>query len=211
LSEQVSLKGKSLEKSQRKADTAAIDLIFKEARTFYAWEPTPVPETLLHELYDLFKLGPTSANSCPARVIFLTTSEAKERLLPAMSEGNVLKTRTAPVVAIVAYDTQFYEYMHVLYPSAPDARSWFEGKPDVIQESGLRNSSLQGAYLILAARALGLDCGPMTGFQADAVNAEFFPDGRYKVNFICNLGYGDGSRQKPRSPRLAFDQACQIL
>ena len=200
-----------MEKSERRADESSLDLIFRNARTFYAWEETPVPDVLLHELYDLFKLGPTSANTSPARVTFLTTSEAKERLIPAMSEGNVRKTRTAPVVAIVAFDTRFYEYLDQLYPAAPDARSWFEGKADVIQDSAFRNSSLQGAYMILAARALGLDCGPMTGFEADKVNSEFFPDGRYKVNFICNIGYGDGSRQKPRSPRLDFDKACQVL
>ncbi len=189
---------------------SALDILFRKARTYRNWLPKTVPDELVHELYDLFKLGPTSANSCPARVVFLKSEEAKARLLPAMAPGNVDKTRTAPVTAIIAYDLEFYEKLPELSPHA-DMRSAFVGKPALIQETAFRNGSLQGAYLILAARALGLDCGPMSGFHADNVNAEFFPDGKWKVNFICNLGYGEESQLFPRQPRLTFEEACRIL
>jgi 3-hydroxypropanoate dehydrogenase len=189
---------------------SSLDILFREARTHRAWLPKPVPDELIHRVYELFKLGPTSANSCPARVLFLRTEDAKARLLPTLAPTNVEKTRAAPVVAIIAYDLEFYEKLPYLSPVG-DFRSLFVGKPDLIEETAFRNSSLQGAYVILAARALGLDCGPMSGFDAAKVNAEFFPDGKWKANFLCNLGYGDASKLYPRQPRLSFDEACRML
>jgi 3-hydroxypropanoate dehydrogenase len=189
---------------------SALDTLFREARTYTAWLPKPVPETLLRQVYDLFKMGPTSANMSPARVLFLTSEAAKERLTPGLAPGNVDKTKAAPVTAIIAYDVEFYEKLPFLFPHA-DARSWFVGKPEMIHEAAFRNSSLQGAYMILAARALGLDCGPMSGFDPAKVNAEFFPDGKWQANFLCNLGYGDDSKLYPRLPRLPFEEACRIL
>ena len=160
-------------------------------------------------MYDLFKMGPTSGNGCPARVVFLKSPAAKARLLPALAPGNVGKTRSAPLTAIVAYDLDFYEKLPQLNPSM-DVKT-FAGQPDLIQETAFRNSSLQGAYLIIAARALGLDCGPMSGFDAEKVNAEFFPEGKWRANFICNLGHGDPSQLRPRLPRLNFEEACRLL
>jgi 3-hydroxypropanoate dehydrogenase len=197
-------------KNMSRLPDSALDVLFRQARTHRAWLPETVPEDLLHQLYDLFKMGPTSANSSPARVVFVQSAEGKARLLPALAPGNVQKTRTAPVTAIVAYDIEFYEKLPQLNPSA-DAKSWFAGNAALIEETAFRNGSLQGAYLILAARALGLDCGPMSGFDAGKVNAEFFPDGKWKANFICNLGHGDPSKLFPRQPRLAFEEACRIL
>ncbi len=191
-------------------DEAGLDLLFREARTHYAWLPIDVSEEQLLAVYELFKWGPTSANGSPARVLFLKSEEAKARLLPALAPNNVEKSRTAPVVAVIAYDVEFYEKLPELFPQA-DARSWFAGKPDVIQETAFRNGSLQGAYFILAARAMGLDCGPMSGFDGAKVNAEFFPDGKLKVNFVCNLGHGDRSKLYPRNPRLDFETVCSIL
>ena len=188
----------------------ALNQLFHHARTFSAWLPEPVPVELLHRAYDLASLGPTSANTSPARFVFLTTPQAKERLRPALSPGNLQKTMTAPVTAIIAFDTEFYEKLPKLFPHT-DARSWFVNNQALIDETAFRNSSLQGAYFILAARALGLDCGPMSGFDAAKVNAEFFPDGKWKVNFLCNLGYGDPSKLPPRHPRLAIEEACQVL
>jgi 3-hydroxypropanoate dehydrogenase len=189
---------------------SALDVLFREARTHRAWLAKPVSDELLREVYDLFKLCPTSANSSPARVVFVKSEEAKARLLPALSPGNVEKTRTAPVTVIIAYDVEFYEKLPQLNPPV-DARSWFAGNPALIEETAFRNSSMQGAYLMLAARALGLDCGPMSGFDAGKVNAEFFPDGKWKVNFICNLGYGDATKLYPRLPRLPFEEACRVV
>jgi 3-hydroxypropanoate dehydrogenase len=191
-------------------DDAGLDLLFREARTHTAWLSKPVSDEQLHAIYDLFKWGPTSANTSPARILFLTSDEAKARLLPTLAPNNVEKSKTAPVVAIIAYDVEFYEKLPQLYP-AVDARAWFVGKPDVIEATAVRNSSLQGAYFIVAARALGLDCGPMSGFDAAKLDAEFFPDGKWKSNFVCNLGYGDSEKLYPRNPRLAFDEACKIL
>lgn len=185
--------------------------LFDDARTHNAWLDRPVPDELLHRLYDLMKWGPTSANCCPARILFVKTPEAKARLVPCMSEGNQAKTAAAPVTAIIGMDMQFYEKLPQLFPHNPEARSWFEGKPDVIQSTAFRNSSLQGGYFIMAARALGLDCGPMSGFDAPRVDAEFWLGTAVKTNFICNLGYGDPSQLFPRSPRLAFEQACRIV
>jgi 3-hydroxypropanoate dehydrogenase len=193
-----------------KLPDSALDVLFREARTHRAWLPDPVPDEVIHQVYDLFKMGPTSANSSPARVVFVKSAEAKERLVPALAQGNVEKTRTAPLTAIVAYDLEFYEKMPELNPYM-DGKAIFAGKPELIQETAFRNGSLQGGYLIMAARALGLDCGPMSGFEPDNVNAEFFPDGKWKVNFICNLGYGDPSKLFPRLPRLPFEEACRIL
>jgi len=188
----------------------ALDQIFREARTHTAWSPQPVPMELLHQIYQLAALGPTSANTTPARYVFLTTRNAKERLRSALSPSNIEKTMSAPVTVIVAYDTEFYEKLPKLF-SHTDARSWFAAKPALIEETAFRNGSLEGGYFILAARALGLDCGPMSGFDQAKVNAEFFPDGKWKANFLCNLGYGDPSKLFPRNPRLSFEEACVVL
>jgi len=188
----------------------ALDQIFREAHTHTSWVPEPVTAADLKAIYELARLGPTSANTVPARFVFLTSREAKERLRPALSPGNVEKTMAAPVTVIVAWDTEFYEKLPVLFPHV-DARSWFAGKPPLIHETAFRNSTLEGAYFIIAARALGFDCGPMSGFNPEAVNAEFFPDGKWKVNFLCNLGHGDPATLRARNPRLAFEEACRVL
>ena len=193
-----------------KISSDALDQLFRQARTHSAWLPTRVPVETLREVYELARLGPTSANSTPARFLFLESEAAKERLLPALAPSNVEKTKAAPVTVIVAWDTEFHEKLPKLFPHA-DMRSYFVGNQPLIDESALRNSSLQGGYFILAARAVGLDCGPMSGFDAAKVNAEFFPDGKWKVNFLRNLGYGDGSKLFPRNPRLEFDEACRVL
>jgi 3-hydroxypropanoate dehydrogenase len=165
---------------------------------------------VLRQAYDLARMAPTSANGSPARFVFLTTEAAKNRLLPTLAPLNVEKTKTAPVTAIVAWDTEFHEHLPRLFPHA-DMRAYFVGNQPLIDETAFRNGSLQGAYFILAARAVGLDCGPMSGFDAAKVNAEFFPDGKWKANFLINLGYGDHSKLYPRSPRLEFDEACRVL
>ena len=188
----------------------ALDQIFRDARTHTAWLPQPVPVELLREAYELARLGPTSANSSPARFVFVTTPEAKKRLKPALSPGNVDKTMAAPVTVIVAWDTEFYDHLPRLFPQA-DMRSYFVGNKKLADETAFRNSSLEAAYFILAARSLGLDCGPMSGFDAEKVNAEFFPDGKWKVNMLCNLGYGDPGKLFPRNPRLGFDEAAVVL
>jgi len=187
-----------------------LDQIFRTARTHNVWLPKPVSAELLREIYDLARLGPTSANSSPARFVFVTTPEGKQRLRPALSAGNLEKTMAAPVTVIFAYDTEFHEKLPKLFPHK-DMRSVFAGNVSLIEATALRNSSLQGAYFMLAARALGLDCGPMSGFDAAKVNAEFFPDGKWKANFLCNLGYGDSSKLMPRGPRLTFEEASVIL
>lgn len=188
----------------------ALNQLFHQARTHNAWLPRPVPTELLHKAYELASLGPTSANTTPARYVFLTTPHAKERLRPALASANVEKTMAAPVTVIIAYDTEFHEKLPKLFPHK-DMRSLFAGNPALIQETAFRNGSLEGAYFILAARALGLDCGPMSGFDQAKVNAEFFPDGKWKSNFLCNLGHGDPAKLFPRNPRLTFDEACRIL
>jgi 3-hydroxypropanoate dehydrogenase len=188
----------------------ALDQIFRQARTHNAWLPKRVPVEALREAYDLARFGPTSANSSPARFVFLESEAAKARLLPALAPLNVEKTKAAPVTAIVAWDTEFYEKLPQLFPHA-DMRSFFAGNEKLAEETAFRNSSLQGGYFILAARAVGLDCGPMSGFDAAKVNAEFFPEGKWKANFLCNLGYGDKSKLLPRNPRLEFDKACRVL
>ena len=189
---------------------AVLDQLFREARTHNAWLPKPVPAELLREIYGLARFDPTSANSSPARFVFLTTPAAKARLQPALSPGNVEKTMSAPVTVIVAWDTQFYDKLPKLFPQR-DMRSVFAGKQALIDETAFRNGSLEGGYFILAARALGLDCGPMSGFDQGKVNAEFFPDGKWKANFLCNLGYGDRTKLFPRNPRLDFEEACVVL
>ena len=190
-------------------DDRALDQVFRTARTHARWLDRPVAPETLRAVADLMRWGPTSANSSPARVVFVISPEAKERLRPHLSEGNVRQTISAPATAIVGYDTEFHEKLPFLYPHA-DARSWFAGDPGAIEETGFRNSALQGAYLIVAARMLGLDCGPMSGFDKAGLAAEFFPGGKIKANFICNLGYGDPAGLHPRSPRFAFEEFCSI-
>ena len=185
-------------------------LLFTEARTHNRFTPEPVPDVLLRQLYDLMKWGPTSANCSPARLVFVKSPEAKAKLAPCMSEGNRDKTLQAPVNAIVGMDMAFYDKLPELFPHNLTAKSWFDGNPEFSASTAMRNSSLQGAYFMLAARGLGLDCGPMSGFNADAVNAAFFAGTSVKANFICNLGHGDPTGLFPRSPRLAFEQACRI-
>jgi 3-hydroxypropanoate dehydrogenase len=189
---------------------AALAQIFTEARTHNAFLDQPVPEALLIEALDLAKMGPTSANQQPLRVLFLRSKEAKERLRPAMSAGNVEKTMAAPVVAIAGYDLKFYEHLPFLFPHA-DAKSWFSGAPEFAARAAFQNGTLQVGYLILALRAVGLDAGPMTGFDAGKVEAEFFPEGTIKANVIINIGYGDDAKLFPRSPRFAFDQMAKFL
>lgn len=189
---------------------SGLDLLFRNARTHRAWKDKPVSDVLLQAIFDLAKLGPTSANCSPMRLIFVKSREAKERLRPALAPGNVEKTMTAPVTAIVGEDMAFHEKLPFLAPHG-DMRAMFEGKSKLIEETARRNSSLQGAYVILAARALGLDCGPMSGFNAEMVEASFFPDGDVNANFLCNIGYGDQEALHPRQPRFDFDEVCQIL
>jgi 3-hydroxypropanoate dehydrogenase len=196
--------------SHEQIASTALDQIFLEARTHNKWQAKPIPEALLRRLVDLMKMGPTSANCSPVRILFIQSKPAKERLSPFMSEGNRAKTLAAPVTAIVGYDLEFYEHLPKLFPHNRDAVNWFKGKPHA-EETAFRNSSLQGAYFIIAARALGLDTGPMSGFDAAGVNKEFFPDGKIKVNFICNLGYGEPEGIMSRSPRFAFEEFCTIL
>ena len=185
--------------------------LFHQARTHNAWHPQPVSDDLLRQIYDLMKWGPTSANSSPARIVFLRTKEAKERLRPALSPLNVDKTMQAPVTVILAYDLKFYEHLPRLFPMKPDMKNMFSSSAQLAEITAFRNGSLQGGYFILAARALGLDCGPMSGFDNAKVDAEFFPSSSVKSNFLCNLGYGDHSKLFPRSPRLDFEEACQLL
>lgn len=191
-------------------DDHSLDTLFRTARSHNGWQQRPVSDDQLRQLYDLMKMGPTSANSCPARMVFVCSDEAKARLRGCLNEGNIEKSMTAPVVAIIGMDLEFHEQLPKLFPHT-DARSWYAGKPEKILETAFRNSSLQGAYLIMAARSLGLDCGPMSGFDKDRLDEEFFPDGTIKSNFICAIGYGDPDRLYPRHPRLDFDEACSII
>jgi 3-hydroxypropanoate dehydrogenase len=187
-----------------------LDQLFRDARTHNAWLDKDVPATLLHELIDLTKLGPTSANCSPARFLFVKSRQAKLKLRPHLSEGNLAKTMAAPVCAIVGYDLDFYDHLPKLFPHT-DARSWFAGNDRKISETAVRNGTLEGAYLILAARSLGLDCGPMSGFDNEGVDRAFFAGTNTKSNFLCNLGYGDPSGLQPRSPRFSFDEMARIL
>ena len=188
----------------------ALDQVFRSARTHNGWLDQPVTDDQLRQLYELLKWGPTSSNCNPLRIVFVRTAEAKQKLRPALSPGNVDKTMAAPVTAIIGYDLEFYEKLPRLVLHT-DARSWFVGKPDHIQATAFRNGSLQGAYFIIAARMLGLDCGPMSGFKNDMVDAAFFPDGKVKSNFLCSIGYGDPGKLRPRAPRLPFEEVCQIV
>ena len=198
-----------LPKRQR-VDERCLDTAFRQARTFSAWQPKPVSERTLHELADLVKMGPTSANCSPARFIFITTAAGRERLRPHLAPANVDKTMTAPVTVIIGHDLEFYERLPQLFPHA-DAKSWYVGKDEMIADAAFRNGTLQGGYLIIAARMLGLDCGPMSGFDQAGVDTEFFGDTRIKSNFLVNLGYGSSEKLFPRSPRLSFDAFCQII
>ncbi|MDQ2780452.1 MAG: malonic semialdehyde reductase [Pseudomonadota bacterium] len=184
--------------------------LFTEARTQNGWRDTPVSDAQLHQLYDLLKWGPTSANCSPARFIFVRGKEAKDRLAACMSEKNQPKVAAAPVTVIIGMDMAFYERLPQLFPHT-DARSWFVDKPKLITDTAFRNSSLQGAYLIMAARVIGLDCGPMSGFDADLLDEAFWKGTAMRTNFVCSLGAGEPSKVMPRSPRLAFDEACQTL
>jgi 3-hydroxypropanoate dehydrogenase len=190
-------------------DDTARDLLFRAARTHYAWTDRPVPDTRLQELYDLLKWAPTSANSSPARFVFIRTKEGKEKLKPALSPGNVDKTLAAPVTVIVAQDSRFYDELPTLFPHA-DAKSWFADNWSLADQTATRNATLQGAYLILAARAVGLDAGPMSGFDNWKVDEAFLSGTNWRSNFLVNLGYGDPAGLQPRNPRLAFDQACRL-
>ena len=188
----------------------ARDLLFWNARTHSKFLDRPVSEETLREIYDLLRMGPTSANSSPARFLFVRTQAAKEKLKPALSQGNLAKTMAAPVTVIVAYDPYFYEMLPRLYPYA-DARSWFAGNQELAEVTAFRNGTLQGAYLIMAARSVGLDCGPMSGFDNAKVDQAFLADRGWKSNFLVNLGYGDPEAVRERSPRLSFDEACLLL
>lgn len=188
-----------------------LDLIFRQARSFSTWTDKPVSEVTLQAVYDLMRWGPTSANCSPARLVFLASDQAKERIKPHLARSNVDKVMTSPVTVIIASDSKFYDRMPELFPDHPNARDWFTSSEALMVETAFRNSTLQGAYLMIAARALGLDCGPMSDFNPDGVNSEFFPDGQVETNFICGLGYGIADDLPRRSPRLAFDDACQIL
>jgi 3-hydroxypropanoate dehydrogenase len=204
---------------------SALAILFREARTYSKWRPQAVADQTLRDLYEILKWAPTSANTAPARFAFLRSKEAKERLRPALAPGNIEKTMMAPVTVIVAYDMRFYEQVPKLFPQSPGLKQMFESNPQLVEVTAQRNSSLQGAYLILAARALGLDCGPMSGFDNAKVDdeffaagkpcfgcdLEFFPEGHVKSNFLCNLGYGDRSALFPRLPRLPFNEACSLL
>ncbi len=184
--------------------------LFTAARTHNEWHDKPVTDAQLQQIYDLMKWGATSANSSPARFVFVKSEAEKNKLVSCMGQGNQEKTRAAPVTVIIGMDMEFYEKLPQLFPHT-DARSWFAGNQPLIDATAFRNSSLQGAYLMLAARALGLDCGPMSGFDAEKVNAAFFSGTTVKVNFVCSLGYGVAEKLFPRSPRLAFDEACKIV
>jgi 3-hydroxypropanoate dehydrogenase len=188
-----------------------LDLVFNKARTHNVWLDRPLDDGLLRQVYDLAKMGATSANMCPMRIVFVKSKEAKEKLKPALDAGNADKTMKAPVTAIIAMDIHFYEQLPKLFPHA-DAKAWFKDLPEnVLEYIALRNSSLQGAYFMLAARSLGLDCGPMSGFNNALVDSMFFAGTTVKSNFLCNLGYGDVSKLYPRSPRLSFNEACKLV
>lgn len=189
---------------------AALEQLFINARSHSAWQSRPVGDDIVQQLFELMKMAPTSANCSPARLVFVRSEAAKAKLRPCLAEGNVEKTMSAPLTVIIAMDMRFYEHLPRLFPHA-DARSWFEGNDAAIEATAMRNSTLQGGYLMLAARALGLDCGPMSGFDGAAVDAAFFPEGHVKSNFLVNLGYGDASKLFPRSPRFDFADVCQIL
>jgi 3-hydroxypropanoate dehydrogenase len=198
------------ERTRNALPGATLDRLFRTARTYNAFEPERIAEALIHEVYELAKWGPTASNCNPGRFVFLTSPEAKARLAPHMSGSNRPKTLIAPINVIMAYDLNFSEKIPVLFPHKPESAAWF-AKPEVAMETAFRNGSLQSAYLMLAARSLGLDCGPMSGFKEAGVNEEFFKGTNWRANFVCNIGYGTSENLFPRLPRLRFDEACQIL
>jgi 3-hydroxypropanoate dehydrogenase len=189
----------------------ALDTIFRTARTHNAWTAEPVSDETLRQIFDLMKWGPTSANMSPARFVFVKSKEAKEKLKPALSAGNLDKTMAAPVTVIIGHDLEFYEHLPKLFPHSPEAKTWFNWSADWAAQHAFRNGSLQGAYFMIAARALGLDCGPMSGFDAAKVEEAFFPGGKVKANFLCNLGHGDPAGLFARSPRFDFDDVAKII
>jgi 3-hydroxypropanoate dehydrogenase len=192
-------------------DKQALDTVFLEARTHRRWQNKPVTDDLLKRLYDVLSMAPTSMNSLPARFVFVKSQAAKDKLKPALDAGNVEQTMAAPATVIVAYDRQFYDYLPETFPHYKNARATFADNSALADVTALRNGSLQGAYLIIAARALGLDCGPMSGFDNAVVDRAFFPDGRWQSNFLVNLGFADPAGLRPRGPRLSFEQACRIV
>lgn|SRR5690554_288496 len=192
-------------------DAHALEQAFLNARTFNKFTDQEVPDALITKLYDLMKWGPTAMNCQPGHYVVVKSQEAKKRLNAGVAAGNQEKTMAAPATVIVAIDTQFYQHMPSQFPANPNAQATFEANKELAQKTAFRNASMQGGYFILAARMLGLDCGPMSGFDNAAVDAEFFPDGRYKSNFLINIGYGDPSKNYPRGPRLPFEQAVEIL
>lgn len=194
-----------------KAEKAALTDLFEQGRTCSAWQDLPVSDDLLHHLYELVRMGPTSTNSNPARFVFVTGPKARKDLIATLWDGNRAKTEAAPVTAIVAQDTRFYELLPELFIHRPEVADSFAADPDYAAETAFRNTAIQGAYMIMCARALGLDCGPLSGFDAEKLNASFFPDGRWKVNFLINLGYGDRTALFPRLPRLPFETACRLV
>ena len=187
-----------------------LDLLWRNSRSHNGWIDKPVSLEQIKKLYDLLKMGATAVNSCPARFIFITSEAGKQRLKPTLADANIDKSMSAPVVAIIAYDTEFYDKLGKLFPHEPDAKSWYKGS-EKGQQTALMNATLQGAYLMLAARSLGLDYGPIGGFDKEKLDAEFFADGKYKSIFVCNLGYGDDSKIFERLPRLDFDEVCNII
>ena len=192
-------------------DDRALDIVFRNARTHNEWLDDPVTDEDLRAIFDVMKFGPTTANSSPARFVFLRSRESREKLAPHLSDGNREKTLRAPICAIIAHDLEFYERLDFLFPHDRTARSWFAGKDEHVRVTALRNGSLQGAYFIVAARSLGFDCGPMSGFDNDGVDAAFFAGTSWRSNFLCNLGRGDASKLFPRNPRFDFDDACRIV
>lgn len=188
----------------------AMDIIFRDARTYNGWKDEDVSDVLLKSLYELMKFGPTSANCSPLRIKFVKSEAQKEKLKPHLMDANVEKTMTAPVTAVLARDMEFYEHLPDLFPHT-DAKSWFEGDEKAIRETATRNATLQGAYFIIAARAVGLDCGPMSGFDTPGVKEAFFPGENVEIDFLCNLGYGDPDSIFERSPRFKFDEVCEII
>lgn len=192
-------------------DLKSKNLIFKEARTHNDWLDKDISNDILMEIYDLMKWGPTSANCSPARIIFVKSKVSKDRLLPFVIESNLEKTKSAPVTAIIGHDINFHDHLPKLFPHNPDAQNWFNHSIDIAEETAFRNGSMQGAYFIIAARALGLDCGPMSGFDKEGVDNEFFRDTNIKSNFLCNLGYGDKTKLFERSPRFKFNEICEII
>lgn len=191
--------------------TSLLDRMFVDGRTLFAWAQLEVPEILLREAYALAKMGPTASNISPMRIVFVATKAGKERLRPALAEGNIQKTMSAPVTAILGYDTRFPDHLPRLFPHNPAPKAFYEANPEISARAGFRNATLQAAYFLLAARAVGLDCGPMSGFDHDLVDAEFFPGGTVKSNFLMNLGFGDRSTLFPRGPRFDFDEVCRII